>query len=165
MAEKKILIVDNDPASLEDMARMVGSPRLQVVRACDGQAGYEAFQSEKPDLVVLEALLPKMHGFDLTKKISLESQGRVPVIIVTGLYRGPQYRHEALSSFGAADYFEKPLDAERFKAVVRQLVHDEEDIDEDLPDSNSILESLSRWIRGKHGLAKKAPAAGKGPDE
>ena len=164
MAEKKILIVDNDPVCLEDMAKMVGGHRFQVLKACDGQEGYETFLAEKPDLVVLEALLPRIHGFDLTRKISLETQGRVPVIIVTGLYRGPQYRHEALSECGAAEYFEKPLDAERFRAVVRQLVHDEEDIDEDLPDSNSILESLSRWIRGK-GHGKKAPAPGKGPTE
>ena len=109
--------------------------RSRSSQAADGQAAYDKFKSEKPDLVILEAILPKIHGFDLTKKISQESGGRVPVIIVTGLYRGPQYKHEALSSFGAADYFEKPVDPEKFVASVIQLLHDEEDIEEELPDS------------------------------
>ena len=121
----------------------------------DGQAAYDRFKSEKPDLVVLEAILPKIHGFDLTKKIAQESGGRVPVIIVTGLYRGPQYKHEALSSFGAADYFEKPVDKEKFVSSVMQLLHDEEDIEEDLPDSDSVIESLNQGIQAKPARTKE----------
>lgn len=51
---------------------------------------YEKYQTEKPDLIILEAMLPKLHGFDLAQKIYKETQGRVPVVIITGLYKGPQ---------------------------------------------------------------------------
>lgn len=44
--------------------------------------------AEKPDLVVLEAMLPKLHGFDLTQKISRETQGRVPVVLISPFKRG-----------------------------------------------------------------------------
>jgi DNA-binding response OmpR family regulator len=147
MTGKKILIVDYDSQSLEAMVKMLKSQKF--IKAADGQAAYDKFKSEKPDLVILEAILPKIHGFDLTKKISQESGGRVPVIIVTGLYRGPQYKHEALSSFGAADYFEKPVDPEKFIASVTQLLHDEEDIEEELPDSDAVIEGLSLKIKSK----------------
>ncbi|HSA97185.1 MAG TPA: response regulator, partial [Acidobacteriota bacterium] len=78
MAEKKILVVDYDAASLEKISKLLKSHKYRVVQATDGQAGYEAFLTEKPDLAVIEAMLPKLHGFDLTQKISRESQGRVP---------------------------------------------------------------------------------------
>jgi DNA-binding response OmpR family regulator len=149
MPEKKVLIVDYDTQSLDALTRLIKSQKIEVVTATDGQAGYEKFRSEKPDLVILEAILPKVHGFDLTKKITQESAGQVPVVIVTGLYKGPQYRHEAIATFGASDYFEKPVDPDRFVDTIRQLVRDEEDIEEVLPDSNAVVEGLSRRAREK----------------
>jgi len=147
MAEKKILIVDYDTQSLDSLSRLIKSQKIQVVTASDGQSGYDKFRSEKPDLVILEAILPKIHGFDLTKKITQESGGQVPVVIVTGLYKGPQYRHEAISTFGASDYFEKPVDPDRFVDTIHQLVRDEEDIEEALPDPNTVIETLSKRVR------------------
>jgi len=147
MSEKKVLLVDYDTQSLDTLAKLLKTQKVQIIKATDGQMAYEKYQAEKPDLVILEAILPKIHGFDLTKKISQESGGRVPVIIVTGLYRGPQYRHEALSSFGAADYFEKPVDPDKFLSTVIQLLHDEEDIEEDLPSADDVIEGLGRRVK------------------
>jgi DNA-binding response OmpR family regulator len=147
MAEKKILIVDYDVQSLESLAQIFKAYKLKIIKATDGLSAYEKFKSEKPDLVILEAILPKLHGFDLTKKISQESKGSVPIVIVTGLYRGAQYRHEAISSFGASDYFEKPYDSEKLLNSVLNLLNEEEEIEEDLPDSASIMEKLSQRIK------------------
>lgn len=157
MADKKILIVDYDTASLDSLTKLIKSQKIQVVTASDGQTGYEKFRSERPDLVILEAMLPKIHGFDLTKKITQESGGQVPVVIVTGLYKGPQYRHEAISSFGASDYFEKPVDPDRFVETIRQLIREEEDIDEVLPDSNTVIENLAQRARDKAAQGKAKP--------
>ncbi len=155
MPEKKILVVDYDAASLEKIAKLLKVHKYRVAKAADGQAGYEAFQAERPDLVVLEAMLPKMHGFDLTQKISRETQGRVPVILITGLYKGPQYRQEALGALGASDYFEKPLDAEAFVGAVKRLLQDDDDFDDVLPDANAVIEALSRRGRGPAKPAQK----------
>ena len=145
MPEKKVLIVDYDAGSLERMAKLLTPHKFRIVTASDGQAGYESFRAEKPDLVIIEAMLPKMHGFDLTQKISRETGGKVPVILVTGLYRGPQYRQEALNGLGASDYFEKPLDAAALVASVKRLLQaDDDDFGLDLPDSNAVIEALSR---------------------
>jgi DNA-binding response OmpR family regulator len=146
MTDKKILIVDYDAASLQVLADTIEPYRFQVIKATDGQSAYEKFSEEKPDLVILEAILPKIHGFDLTKRISEETHGRVPVIIVTGLYRGPQYRLEALSTFGAADYFEKPVDKERLLRSVMSLLNEDEDIEEDLPEPDQVIKTLSSRV-------------------
>lgn len=160
MAEKKILVVDYDPASLEKTVKLLKVHKYRVVKAADGQAGYDSFRAEEPDLVIIEAMLPKIHGFDLTQKISRESQGQVPVILISGLYKGPQYRQEALSAMGAAEYFEKPLDAEAFIGAVRRLLRDDDDFEDELPDANSVFEALSRRGRGPgapRGQAQPAP--------
>lgn len=146
MTEKKILLVDYDGASLESLRQLFRSHRFEVITATDGLTAFEKFKEEKPDAVVLEAILPKIHGFDLTKRISEETHGRVPVVIVTGLYRGPQYRSEALTSFGASDYFEKPVDKERLVRSVINLLSEEEEIGEDLPDPDSVLKSLAQRL-------------------
>ena len=162
MAEKKILVVDYDTKALDVMVKLMKANKYRVVTAADGQAGYDAFVAEKPDLVVLEAMLPKMHGFDLTRKITRETQGRVPVVLVTGLYKGPQYRQEAMSGLGAAEYFEKPVDPEAFLAVIKRLLHDEDDIDEELPDSNAVIEALSRRGRSQGSPRAESKPAHKG---
>lgn len=162
MAEKKILVVDYEPASLAHIVKLLKSNKFRVVTAADGQAGWAAFVAEKPDLVVLEAMLPKLHGFDLTQKISRETQGRVPVVLITGLYKGPQYRQEATSNLGAAEFFEKPLDEPAFVAAVKRLLHDEDEFDEVLPDSNAVLEGLSRRGRGTGSPRGEAKSESKG---
>ncbi len=144
MSKKKILIVDYDAKSLESLEELFKAKGLSVVKASDGLQAYEVFKQERPDLIVLEAMLPKLHGFDLTQKISSETKGSVPVVIVTGLYKGAQYKNEALRSFGASDYFEKPFDKNRLLGSVLNLLQDEIDITDDLPSPDSVLDMVSQ---------------------
>jgi len=162
MAEKKILVVDYDAESLEKLSILLKSNKFHVIKASDGQTGYDKFGKEKPDLVVLEAILPKMHGFDLTKRITQESGGRVPVVMITGLYKGPQFRQEALGPLGAAEFFEKPVDPEAFVGAIKRLLPDEDDFEEALPDSNAVIEALSRRGQGQPSPRREEKSAHKG---
>ncbi len=161
MAEKKILIVDFDIKSLESLAEIFENHNIQIVKARDGAAAFEKFQSEKPDLVILEAMLPKLHGFDLTQKIVKESKGSVPVIIVTGVYKGHQYRNEAIRNFGASGYFEKPFDTKKLLNEVLSHIQDETDMEEeipelpDLPEAKSVIEGLAERLKKKPPSDKK----------
>ena len=139
MSEKKILIVDYEPSSLEKLSKILSNLKVQIIQANDGAEAYDLFKEEKPDLVILEAILPKLHGFDLTKRIVQESKGGVPVIILTGLYKGPQYKHEAMTNLGAAEYLEKPVNPEVLMDIVNRLLSAEEDIEDVLPDIDSVI--------------------------
>ena len=152
MASKKILMVDIDNQSLESMTLLFKPYKFQLVRATDGQEAYDKFKEEKPDLVILEAILPKIHGFELTERITHETKGHTPVIIVTGAYRGPQYRHEALTTFGAADYFEKPFDKEKFINSVLGLLKEESEIWLDLPSPDQV----AAYLAEKSGQSRKS---------
>lgn len=149
MSDQKILIVDYDAKSLENMVSLFSSYKIEIITAVDGQEAYEKFKSENPNLILLEAMLPKLHGFDLTQKIYKETKGRIPIVIVTGLYKGAQYKNEAIRAFGASDYFEKPFDKDKLVKSVLNLLHDEMDIQEDLPDPDTVLKLLSDNDEGK----------------
>jgi len=105
--------------------------------------------------MLIEAMLPKLHGFDLTQKIYSETKGAIPVVIVTGLYKGPQYKNEAIRSFGAADYFEKPYDKEKLVSSIKNLLHDEIDIKGELPDTASVIAMISEMLPKKDSSKKR----------
>jgi len=146
VSEKKILIVDYDARALEALSELFKPYRYEISRASDGVTAYEKFRLENPDLVILEAILPKLHGFDLTRRIHQESKGRVPVIVVTGLYRGPQYKHEALATYGAAEFIEKPYDEEYLVRTVTTLLKERVDIDLDTPTSSEVVDFLKKRL-------------------
>ena len=158
MSEKKILIVDFEIKRLESLSELFENHNVEIIKARDGVTAYEKFQSEKPDLVILEAMLPKLHGFDLTQKIVKESKGNVPVIIVTGVYKGHQYRNEALRNFGASGYFEKPLDKKKLLSEVMNYIQDETDVEEDNPELPDHPEAESVIQRLAQSLRKKSPS-------
>ena len=157
MADKKILIVDNDQQSLNNLAELFEAQSLKVIKASDGQAAYDMYKKENPDLVLLEALLPKLHGFDLTQKIYQEKKGTIPIVIVTGLYKGSQYKNEAIRSLGASDYFEKPYDKKKLVSSVINLLHEEIDIDEELPDPDSVM-NLITGLKQEGNTSPQKPA-------
>ncbi|UCC38837.1 MAG: response regulator [Candidatus Aminicenantes bacterium] len=162
MAKKVILVADYDKRSLDSIAELLAPHNYKIISTMDGISAYEKFRTEMPDLVILEGMLPRLHGFDLTQKIYQETKGKTPVIIVTGVYKGPQYRNEAIRNLGASDYFEKPFDKSKLVKSVTGLLKDEVKIEEeeiidipDLPDTDSVMENLSQKLKRKASSAKK----------
>lgn len=155
MAGKKILIVDYDTKSIESLSKLFEGYEIEVVTAMDGVEAYEKFKSDEPDLVLLEAMLPRMHGFDLAQKINFDTKGRIPVIIVTAVYKGHQYRNEALRTFGVSDYYEKPYDQDKLVNRVLSLIGERGEVEEDiseipgLPDPDSVIETLKEMLKKK----------------
>ena len=83
---------------------------FQVFSAQDGAEGYELVQKEKPDILISDMLLPKIHGTELCKKIKETPElKQTKVILMTAVYKGPSFRFEA-KDCGADDFIEKPLD-------------------------------------------------------
>src|SRR4030042_1419019 len=109
MAKKKILVIDYDQSTLATLSGVLAKEGYAVVTAGDGQAGWDKYNKESPDLVLMEAMLPKVPGFELCQRITSERNSQTPVFIMTGVYKDRVYRTEALRTYGAAEYFEKPL--------------------------------------------------------
>lgn len=107
---KKIVVIDDDRVTLELLKRLLSQNEFQVFGAQDGKSGYELIQSEKPDLVISDLLLPKIHGLDLCQKIKEDpSLKKTKVILITATYKTAAFKHEIKES-GAEEFIEKPID-------------------------------------------------------
>jgi len=92
------------------------------IRAADGAEGFALAKEHRPDLVLTDALMPRLDGRELCKKLKADPQTqRIPVVVMTSLYTSQKYRSEAIG-FGVADYLAKPLERGQLAAVLGKLV-------------------------------------------
>ncbi|MGB9907599.1 MAG: TonB family protein [Candidatus Saccharicenans sp.] len=122
MAKKKLLLIDFDQEFLKFLSRALTDEGFETVTATDGLSGFERFSEIHPDLVIMEAMLPKFHGFELCSRITSHPTKKAPVIIVTGIYKDSVYKTEAMRSLGASAFFEKPLNLEELLNKIYELV-------------------------------------------
>jgi len=107
---RRILLVDYEQKFLDEIRGLFEGEPFDLLTAADGSQALEIFEKESPDLVMTSALLPKMNGFELCKKIVSGQHGEVrPVIMFSGIYKAEKYRKEAIIGCGAVDFLEKPL--------------------------------------------------------
>lgn len=107
-AKRKILVVDDD-AMLREMFKIIlEQANYEVIVASDGISGVAKSKYEKPDLVILDGLMPKMHGFLACKAIK-ELEPAPKVILLTGVYTKPSYKVEAKYQYNADEFLTKPI--------------------------------------------------------
>ena len=123
---KKILIADDNrqiSSILEEYARKEG---YAPILAGDGQEALMHFQTQKPDVVLLDVMMPKMDGFEVCREIRKKSD--TPVIMITA--RGEDFEKIMGLDIGADDYIVKPFSPgevmARVRAVLRRLSRDEQ---------------------------------------
>ena len=89
MAEQKILIIEDDDTLLSVLKYNLGKEGYQPLTAKDGLLGLEAARRDKPDLIVLDLMLPKRDGWSILRELrSRGTQTPVPVLTALGLYHG-----------------------------------------------------------------------------
>jgi TonB family protein len=177
MKDKKILVVDFDEESLIALSNLVFEEGFQAVTAMDGLSGYEKFKAEDFDLVMIEPMLPKLHGFELMKRINQDPIKKTPIIVVTGIYREPSCKMEALTVYGAAAYFTKPWNKDELRSKMLNLLvngMEEKGVKTEPPakklDSpppprlkSSLPPLAGEWDHLKHQAAPREPKVSKGP--
>ena len=118
----KILIVEDDKELSHITELELTHEGFSVITASDGREGFEKIQSEQPDLVLLDVMLPRLSGLEILRKVRNELESDLPVILVTA--RGETIdKVDGLNS-GADDYISKPFKIEevlaRMNAVLRR---------------------------------------------
>ena len=127
MAEK-ILIVDDDSDVLDALTMVLESRGYQVITAQDGIEGLACLKAEKPDLMILDLLMPKMDGFGVMKELRdprWAEFGEMPILIQTAVREEASRRRYELETgvtLGAADYVEKPASPDILLARIKKLV-------------------------------------------
>lgn len=118
---RKVLIVEDDSNIMELLHLYLEKEGFQTVVAADGGKGVELFRSEKPDLVLLDLMLPVLDGWGVLKKI--REEGKTPVIMLTA--KGETADKVTGLESGADDYIVKPFEMKevlaRIHAVLRRF--------------------------------------------
>lgn len=104
MAGYKILIIEDEPVHLNVMKAKLEYEGYDVLVAVDGEAGYQMVKEEKPDLVLLDIILPKLDGFGVLEKLK-KDKINIPVIIVSN--SGQPVEVDRAMKMGAKDYLVK----------------------------------------------------------
>jgi DNA-binding response OmpR family regulator len=106
----RILAVDDDPEILRLLERTLRSAGYAVELARDGREAEKKIEKDRYDLILLDAMLPQVHGFELCARLKANARTRsVPVILCSAVYRGWRYASDVRETFGADDYLEKPF--------------------------------------------------------
>lgn len=113
-----ILVIEDEEAVQEAIVAALESSGYSVITAADGQEGLDRLRSERPDLVLLDLMLPKIGGMDVCTLIREHSE--VPIVMLTGL-AAEDDRVEGLTR-GADDYITKPFRARELAARVRAVL-------------------------------------------
>jgi twitching motility two-component system response regulator PilH len=117
----RILIVDDSPSQLMGMMRIVEKLGHVGLSAEDGAAGVEAAKCEKPDLILMDVVMPNLNGFQATRAISKEpTTSHIPIVLVTT--KDQETDKVWGMRQGAKAYITKPFTENQLVEVINQLL-------------------------------------------
>ncbi len=114
-----VLVVEDEPAILRGLVDNLKFESYDVLAAADGEAGYRLVHEKKPDLIVLDLMLPKMSGYELCRKVRAEGIA-TPILMLTA--RGEEGDRVLGLDLGADDYMSKPFSIRELLARLRALL-------------------------------------------
>jgi DNA-binding response OmpR family regulator len=115
----KVLVVEDDPGILRTLADNLKFEKYDIVTAMDGETAYKLQQSEHPDLIVLDLMLPRMSGLELCRKLRTEGL-QIPILMLTA--RSEEADRVLGLDLGADDYVTKPFSVPELMARIRALL-------------------------------------------
>ncbi|MEE9169055.1 MAG: response regulator [bacterium] len=120
MRKKKILIVDDVRETLLALKIRLEYAGYEVFTAADGEAGLKAARDLKPDLILLDVMLPKIDGFSICRLLKFDDEyARIPIIMLTA--KGQTSDMEIGKQVGADAYMTKPYNAKDLIAKVTEF--------------------------------------------
>lgn len=121
MPLRQVLIADDSRVFRALMGEVLREHNLEVVEAANGREALDRALEGRPDLLILDALMPLLSGFDvLTRMREKAPEYRPVVFIVTAVYKSRRWESEARQQYQVQEYLEKPLQPEDLLAAVRR---------------------------------------------
>lgn len=140
---KRILVADDEGAMRHFIARQLGE--YDLVEACDGDEAWSMAQEHRPDLMILDLMMPDMDGIEVTRRVRGDDQlSRVPVILITA-QASEAPRLEALEA-GVNDFISKPFSTVELHVRAKNLL-DSAEFEVQLADNNQRLESAYQQLK------------------
>ena len=123
MSDKaKILLVDDEPSIVKMVGKRLEVEGFEVLMAMDGQEGLKKAQTENPELIILDIMLPKLNGYEVCTMLKQDTRyQKIPVLMFTAR---AQEKDEKLGlECGANAYLRKPFKAQELLEQIRSLLN------------------------------------------
>jgi len=131
MAGEKILDIDDSPTVQRLIEMILSSQGYQVVLASDGEEGIAKAREERPAVILVDFVMPKMNGFQVCKTLKEDPEFRdTPIILVTS--KGDKVGSKFVDVLGITEYFTKPFQPEELLSKIREVIDKRQEIAEPL---------------------------------
>ncbi len=142
-----VLIVDDQPQSLEAMRDALLPLGFEVWQALEGESGLLLARERQPDVILLDVMMPGIDGFEVCRRLKADEETRLlPVVFLTGL-DSRDARLKGLEA-GATDFLTKPFDLVELEVRVRNLVNFRR-LTQDLDDAEKMLFAVARTVEAR----------------
>ena len=109
MDKKRILIVDDEKDFTDTLSMRLEALGFDIIKAYTGKEGIEKAHAERPDLIILDIMMPEMNGYDVCRKLKIDDKYKsIPIIILTAKFQPNDV--EFGKEMGADAYLTKPLE-------------------------------------------------------
>lgn len=124
MSEKQlILVVDDDPDLVESVSMKLESEGFQVAKAYDGVEAWDRIKDEKPEMLILDVMMPRKNGYELCDEIKKDDKFKdITVLLLTAVAEAvpsTTYTHMDGKTTLADDFIPKPIDLDNLMEIVR----------------------------------------------
>ncbi len=119
---KLILIIDDDEGVRELLTFLVKKEGFRADSAVDGEDGYMKAERLKPDLIILDLMMPRYGGFEVLRQLQGGELKKVPIVVVTGRYTDRSTSEMIRQESNVVDFLEKPLKPNVFGATLSRLL-------------------------------------------
>lgn len=127
MGDKKfVLVVDDDPDLVEMVSMKLESENFRVGKAYDGVEAWDKIKEEKPDLMILDVMMPRKNGYAVCDEIKKDPQYQnITVLLLTAVgdaVPSTSYTHKDGMTTLADDYIPKPIDLDKLMEIVKDYI-------------------------------------------
>lgn len=128
MSDKQlILVVDDDPDLVEAVSMKLESENFRAAKAYDGIQAWEKINEERPDLIILDVMMPKKNGYELCDEIKKDPEYKdITVILLTAVgsaVTSTNYTHRGGRTTLADEYIPKPIDLDNLMETVKYYIN------------------------------------------
>lgn len=119
---KLVLIIDDDDGIRDLLTFLVKKEGFRSEVAVDGEDGFQKAERLKPDLILLDLMMPRYGGFEVLRQLQASELSRIPIVIVTGRYTDRSTAEMIRQESNVVDFLEKPLKPHVLAATLERLL-------------------------------------------
>jgi DNA-binding response OmpR family regulator len=157
----RILVVDDTDDIRQLLVRVFRERDFEVVESASGLDALDKVRASTPDVIVLDAMLPEVHGFDICRRIKASRRyGHIPVVMVSAVYRGWRFADDLKRAYGVDAFLEKPFRIADMLAVVERALLGGGHLDADVAPPEELEPACAELLRASSEAYARGDAEG-----